>query len=58
MDDKKVLISFKGNKKELWDEFKKLAKEDGQTATQTVVQIIEKYIEENTSQKAEDANKK
>jgi len=42
--DKKVLLSFRGTKVELYAQLKVWCKENGQTATQTILSLIENHL--------------
>ena len=52
MNDKKYLLSFKGNKKELHSQLKIWCEEAGQSMNATVLELIKKHLKEQSDQKA------
>lgn len=44
MEDKKYLLSFKGNKKELHEQLKEWCEEEGQSMNSTILSLIKKHL--------------
>lgn len=44
MENKKYLLSFKGSKQELHNQFKKICKEQGASMNTTILELIKKYL--------------
>jgi hypothetical protein len=43
-NDKKVMLSFKGKKQEIYAQLQKWCKEEGETATGTIIKLIENHL--------------